>query len=279
MTDAPRDLSVDDHAGVRSDATALDLAHAAADADPDSEAARMGFYARLADGELFVLLAHEAEGRAEIVPRIFPLDDGPVVLAFDTEARLAGFSGGVAPYAALPGRVLAAQLKGRGIGLGVNLGVAPSSMLLPPEALDWLAMALDNPPDEVEARPVSFRAPKGLPQVLIAALDPALARAGILASGALLAGVVYDDGRHGHMLAFLDAVPGAEGALAKAASEALVFSGLEAGEMDVAFLSSGDAVATAMARVALRFDLSPPVREEAPRTGPGLDPARPPNLR
>ena len=261
------------------EATPLDLAHAAADADPEGEAARMGFYARLADGELFVLLQHEAEGKAEIVPRIFPLQDGPVVLAFDTEARLAGFSGGVAPYAALPGRVLAAQLKGRGIGLGVNLGVASSSMLLPPEALDWLAMALDNLPDEVEARPVSFRAPGGLPQALIAALDPALARAGNLASGAVLAGVVYDDGRHGHMLAFLDAKPGAEGALAKAASEALVFSGVEAGEMDVAFMARTDAAAISMARVGLRFELAQPEEREAPRTGPGFDPQRPPNLR
>lgn len=262
-----------------SEVTPLDQAYAAADANPQSDAARLGFYARLADGELFVLLAREAVGD-HIAPRVFDLADGPVVLAFDTEARLAGFSGGVAPYAALPGRVLAAQLKGQGIGLGVNLGVAPSSMLLPPEALDWLAMALDAAPDEFEARPVEFHPPGGLPEALIAALDPKLARAADLATGALLAGVVYEGGRRGHMLAFLDAVPGAEGALAQAAQEALIFSGVEAGEMDVAFLASGDAVAVSMARVGLRFDLAPSAADAAPvRRGPGLDPARPPNLR
>jgi SseB protein N-terminal domain len=263
------------------DTTPLDAAHAAADADPEHEGARLAFYARLADGELFVLLAREATGGSPIEPRIFPLEDGPVVLAFDTEARLAGFSGGVAPYAAMPGRVLAAQLKGRGIGLGVNLGVAPSSMLLPPEALDWLAMALDTDPMQVEARPILFHAPTGLPEALVKALDAALARAGGLATGALLAGVTYEGGRRGHMLAYLDAASGAEAALAKAASEALVFSGVEAGEMDVAFLASGDAAAVSMARVALRFDLTASdVAAPAPlKAGPGMDPARPPKLR
>lgn len=262
------------------DPTPLDLAHAAADAEPEREGARLAFYARMADGEMFVLLAREAAGGSAIEPRIFPLEGGPVVLAFDTEARLAGFTGGVAPYAAMPGRVLAAQLKGQGIGLGVNLGVAPSSMLLPPEALDWLAMALDTAPEEVQARPILFHAPTGLPEALIAALDAALARAGGLAGGALLAGVTYEGGRRGHMLAYLDVVPGAEAALAQAACEALVFSGVEAGEMDVAFLASGDPAAVSMARVALRFDLAVAVAAPAEvKAGPGMDPAKPPKLR
>jgi hypothetical protein len=260
------------------DLTPLDKAHAHADAHPDDDAARLGFFSRLADGEMFVLLQHEAAGD-RIEPRVFRLADGPVVLAFDTEARLAGFSAGVAPYAALPGRVLAGLLKGQGIGLGINLGVAPSSMLLPPEALDWLATALEPVPQEVEARPVLFHAPTGLPEPVIQALDGKLARAGALATGALLAGVTYEGGRRGHMLAYLDAVPGAEAALSQAASEALVFSGIEAGELDVAFLSSGDAAAVSMARVALRFDLA--VEEDAAPAGqaPGMNPTRPPKLR
>lgn len=258
--------------------TPLDLAHAAADARPDDDAARLGFFARLADGEMFVLLTHEAAGE-RIEPRVFDLEDGPVVLAFDTEARLAGFSAGIAPYAALPGRVLAGLLRGQGIGLGVNLGVAPSSMLLPPEALDWLATALEPVPEEVTARPILFHAPTGLPEALLTALDAKLARAGGLASGALLAGVTYEGGRRGHMLAYLDAVPGAEAALAQAASEALVFSGIEAGEMDVAFLGADEAAAVSMARVALRFDLAVVEEPRPVRAGPGMEPARPPKLR
>ena len=78
---------------------------------------------------------------------------------FDREERLASFTGGIAPYAALPGRVIAGLLKGQGIGMGVNLGIAPSSMLLPPEAMDWLAETLDGGPEEVEAKPQEFLPP------------------------------------------------------------------------------------------------------------------------
>ena len=212
-----------------------------------------------------------------VEPRVFDIEGGPVVLVFDREERLAAFTGGIAPYAALPGRVIAGLLKGQGIGLGVNLGVAPSSMLLPAEAMDWLAMALEGGPEAVEAVPEQFVAPK-VPEVLVAGLDAKLAKAGGLAVAAVLAGVVYRGGRRGHMRAFVDAMPGAEAALAGAVREALVFSGLEAGELDVAFVASGDAATEAMERAGLRFDLPLPEAIEEPRA-PGMDPARPPKLR
>lgn len=251
--------------------TLLDAAHAAVSADPENDALRLRFYERLADGEMILLLEREVAG-GRVEPRVFPLESGPVVLIFDREERLAAFSGGIAPYAALPGRVIAAMLKGQGIGLGVNLGVAPSSMLLPPEALDWLALALEAGPEVTEGRPEAFHPPKGLPEGVLAGLDAKLAKAGGLASGAVLAGVTYADGRRGHVLAFLDAAPGAEAALARAVGEALVFSGVEAGELDVVFLTSGTAAAAAVLRAGLRFDLpAPEVR--------GVDPSRPPRLR
>jgi hypothetical protein len=61
-------------------------------------------------------------------------------------------------------------------------------------------------------------------------------------------------------------------------NEALVFSGIEAGELDVAFLRASDPAAAVMARVALRFDLPSPAEPAAP-VAPGMDPARPPKLR
>jgi hypothetical protein len=256
--------------------TLLDAAHAAVSADPENEGLRLRFFERLADGEMVLLLEREAVGD-QLEPKVFELEDGPVVLVFDREERLAGFTGGIAPYAALPGRVIAGLLRGQGIGLGVNLGVAPSSMLLPPEALDWLAETLDGAPDEAEAVPESFAAPV-VPEAVIAGLDAKLARAGGLAAAAVLAAVVYRDGRRGHLLAVLDAVPGAEGALAQAMREALVFSGVEAGELDVVFLASSDPVAEAMGRVGLRFDL-PVAEAPAGPAAPGMDPERPPKLR
>lgn len=257
--------------------TPLDLAHAAVSADPGNEALRLRFFERLADGEMVLLLEREAAGES-LEPRVFDLEDGPVVLVFDREERLAAFTGGIAPYAALPGRVIAGLLKGQGIGLGVNLGVAPSSMLLPPEAMDWLAETLEEAPEEVEAKPVEFLAPR-VPESLISALDAKLAKAGGLAAAALLAGVVYQGGRRGHMLVFLDAGEGAEPALARAMGEALVFSGIEAGELDVAFLRSDEAAAAAMQRVGLRFDLPAPEATDPTPAAPGMDPSRPPKLR
>lgn len=260
--------------------TPLDLAYEAmAAADDADDTVRLRFYERLADGEMILLLETEPEADT-LSPRVFELEDGPVVLVFDTEERLAEFAGMIAPYAALPGRAVAGMLAGQGIGLGINLGVAPSSLLLPPFAVDWLAETLAHGPEEAEARPEAFHAPTGLPERLLTGLDAKLARAGGLAGHALLAGVRYEGGRQGHMLAFIDAVEGARAALARAASEALTFSGIEAGEMDVAFLGAGEPAAVAMARVALRFDLPQPVAAEpAAPQAPGMDPERPPILR
>jgi hypothetical protein len=82
------------------------------------------------------------------------------------------------------------------------------------------------------------------------------------------------------MLAFIGAAPGAEPALTRAASEALTFSGVEAGEMDVTFLAPDQPVLDRMARVALRFDLPQPAAATptAP-AAPGMDPSQPPKLR
>ena len=42
--------------------TPLDMAHALMDAAPEDDAARLRFYERVADGELFLLLETEVEG-------------------------------------------------------------------------------------------------------------------------------------------------------------------------------------------------------------------------
>ena len=247
----------------------LDAAHEGMATD----AGRLRFFERLADSELFLLLAGET-----MEPRVFELEDGPVALVFDRETRLTDFTGEPSPFAALSGRSVAALLAGRGVGLGVNLGVAPSSILIPPDAVDWLAQTLAHAPSEARERAREVRAPGDLPPALLEALDAKLPSAAGLARGAYLAGVTYEGGRRSHLLAFVDAVAGAEEALARAAGEALTFSGLEMGEMDVAFLRASDPLAARLARVGLRFDL--PLRE-APRApeAPGTNPARPPKLR
>jgi hypothetical protein len=80
------------------------------------------------------------------------------------------------------------------------------------------------------------------------------------------------------VLAFIDTVEDAEKALASAASEALTFSGIEAGMMDVLFVRSTDPLAAHLAKVGLRFDLPEPPKPHVPGA-PGMDPDRPPKLR
>ncbi|MBV2359107.1 SseB family protein [Thalassococcus sp. CAU 1522] len=261
------------------DDTALDRAFAAADATPDDDAARLRFYERLADSELFLMLAREADGDA-VEPAVFSLSDGPVVLAFDREDRLAQFAGGIVPYAALSGRIVMRLLAGQGLGLGINLDVAPSATLLPAQAIDWLAETLDHGPDETEATIEEVSAPTGLPERLLAALDAKLALAAGLAGSAWLAKVRYAGGTQGHLLGFAAAVPGAEPSLARAVNEALVFSGLDAGALDVVFLRTSDPLSASLARVGLRFDLPEPPQDRVFRpAAPGMDPDRPPKLK
>ncbi len=263
------------------DLTPLDKAHALMIADEKNDQARLGFYERLAESELFLMLAEDLNAADDAVsPEIFELEGVKYVLVFDREERLASFAGQVTPYIAVSGRTIAGMLAGQGIGLGVNLDVAPSSILLADAAVDWLHQTLGNAPDEVEEKVAELSPPKGLPETLIKALDTKLATAMGLASCAYLVGVRFAGGRNSHMLGFVDALPQAEGALASAAAEALTFSGIEAGAMDVAFFLSSDPVAARMERVGLRFDL-PQLQHSVTqmRPPPGSDPENPPKLK
>lgn len=258
--------------------TALDNAHAALLAGGEAEARR--FYRLLADAPLCLLLAEEPQGEA-ITPQVFHLSDGPVILAFDSEERLADFQEGPAPYAVLPGRVIAGQMAGQGLWLGLNLGSgAPSETLLPPEAIAHLLDLLDVAPNLTEGKAHSF-SPPTIPAALDETLRFALAGASGLAGGAVLAGVTYDTGAKGHILAFAGAAEGAEPALARAVAEALSFAGLEAAALDVVFLAPEDPSLRAIARVGRGYDIPAPAVAEAPPAPapPGSDPSRPPRLR
>ncbi|WP_299895340.1 SseB family protein [uncultured Ruegeria sp.] len=260
------------------DSTALDTAHAAMQADPQNDAARLRFFERLADSELFLMLTEEARDE-NISPELFDVADGRFVLAFDREDRLAQFAGQPVPYVALSGRALSGMLSGQGIGLGLNLETAPSSMLVPAEALGWLAEALQHSPQEVEEELSEFLPPAGLPQNLLTALDAKLATTGGLASAAYLVATKSKSGAQSHLLGFVDAIEGAEPALAKAASEALTFSGIEAGAMDVGFFTASEAAAALLAKVGLRFDLPQSQIAETVRETPGSNPDNPPILK
>ncbi len=259
-----------------SEGTPLDKAHAVIE---HSDAARLQFFALLADTELFVLLEKEAIGEM-IEPKLFAVDGQEVVLGFDSEERLAEFTGQVSAYAALPGRIVAQLLADAGMGLGLNLDVAPSSMLLGPEAMVWLHERLEaEGPGELSAQIEELCAPKGLPDVLLEALGAKLTQSAGLAEAALLAQVRYRGGANGHLLAIVGAEARAEAALARAVNEALSFSGLEAGVLDVAFFPSDAEIVARMQKLALRFEIPQATpRKIHVRAAPGSDPDKPPIL-
>ncbi len=242
------------------------------------DASRLRFYERLADAELFLLLAHEATGD-RIEPQVYPVDGENYVLVFDRIERLAEFAGQTVPYAAMSGRAVINLLARHSLGLGVNLGTAPSSILLPISAIDWLAEAIATRPSKRTERPTELHAPKSVPEPVLSGLQTKLELAAGFARQAYLAEVQYDGGRKSHILAFVDALPGAEPALSQAVSEALVFSGVEVGEIDVVFFESSDPICARLSRAGVLFDLPRPTRSASEPAAPGMDPAKPPKLR
>lgn len=240
---------------------------------------RLEFYARIAESELFLLLEQEADGE-KIEPQCFPVEGITYVLAFDTVERLSQFAEKPVPFVAVSGRSLAQMIAPFGFGLGLNLQVAPSSTLLPPTAVEWLKDTLDAAPDERVDTPFEFSAPPQLPEKLLQALDGKLALAQGLAVSAYFCGVTYESGARTALLGFVNAVPGSEDALSQTVQDALMFSGVEAGSIDVTFVNASDEAVAKMARVGLRFDIPEPV---APKSQvlqpPGSDPEKPPKLR
>ena len=256
--------------------TEIDLAHAAMEAAPENDAARLSFYERIADTELFLLLVSQPSGD-QIEPEVFDIETLKYALVFDREERLASFVGRAAPYAGVAGRGLVQMLKGQEIGLALNLDVAPSAMLIPASAVDWLSDVLRHGPDEHEAMLRDVVTPMNLPDAVQASIARKLTLVQGLANCAYFAGAIFADGSKGHILVFIDAADGHEGALAHAAGEALNFSGIEAGSMDVMFAKKGDQLHELLQKSGLLFDIPLPSAPVAPEA-PGMNPDKPPRL-
>ena len=68
--------------------------------------------------------------------------------------------------------------------------------------------------------------------------------------------------------------------VAEAISEALVFSAIEAGQLDVTFMELGDTNIAGFAKVGLKFEIPELILPAAPKPlAPGMDPETPPKLR
>ncbi len=258
-----------------SSTTALDLAVVEMQRNPD---ARFKFYERLMESEMFMVLEDEvADDMAR--PLVLDTSDCAVALIFDREERLADFAGEPVPYLALSGRKIAAMLADSDIGLGVNLGCA-SETVLGSEIVGWLADSLQGEDNIMQEKPVEISAPFNVPERLIKALDAKLANMSGVVAAAYLVAVEYETGNKSHMLALVDVTPDAQNGVAEAMSEALLFSGIEAGRLDVTFLLAQDVSLPRFAKVGLSFEIPELILPKFHETiAPGMDPEKPPKLR
>ena len=256
--------------------TELERAFRAMSASPGNDAARLAYYGVLADTALALHLEDEPEGE-DLSPVVLELGGVSYVSVFDGEDKLADHAHGVAEFASLSGRGLSQMLRGQGVGMAVDRGTR-YEMLLPPDAVDWLAGTLATGPTEGTARPVALRPPPVLPEGLESALQRKLTGAGALAETAWLAMADYDDGNEAALIVVVGARAGTEEGLAAAISEALTFSGLDNAHLDVAFADSDAPLTKRVARVGRELELSRPAPPEPP-SPPGSDPGKPPRLR
>lgn len=250
--------------------TPLDRAHGLMQAAPEDETRRLAFYAHLAEVEVFMLLDAEADGET-IEPRLIEAEGQSYVLIFDREDRLAEYANATANYIALPARTVAEMVGANGLGLAVNLGVAPSSILLPPTAVGWLNDTLAAPVEARSDGPQTVT-PARISAALLEALDRRLARAAGLASHAFLA-----DADGVLLVGIVGANEDAETALAQAIGDAAVLSGHDA-PVDVAFFNDAHPAVVRLERVGLRIDLPKPEEPPTP-AAPGSNPDTPPRLK
>lgn len=263
-------------------------------AEPDDPAARLGFIGALIASEVFVWLEAEGEGgpagdrtgAGRIRPRILALSDGRAVLAFDSEARLAGFAGQGVPYAALPGRVLVSMLAGAGeLMLALNPD-GPAPALVDAPTLAWARATFAMAPEALEVATAFEGLAPPLEPAPLAVLTGALERRLRGAPGlgaAVLAGARWQANGAPALVLALGGVPAAvQPPLAQAAAEAAALCGVLAGDdalqMDVIFPDA--ATMARLSAVGRALEISPPSPPEPEKPlPPGMDPERPPRLR
>jgi hypothetical protein len=218
--------------------TPLDRAHAAAQADGADNAAMARFYALLVETPVMVPV-HPVGEDAPISPQVFQLSTGPVALAFDEDERMTAFFDGPVEYVALTGRSLIAALAEQGIGLGLNLGDAPSAALLEAETIRWIAAEMGGEVDAMDLGGALTVSPPGsAPRSLLAALGERIAQMPGLVQEAWLVTLTPEaaEGRLALLLlpgtAARRAMPGVVTALSRAAA----VHGSEAGNVSVGVL-------------------------------------------
>lgn len=156
--------------------TSLDQAFACAESS-DEDAQIQQFYQVFVD-EIFYLLVEDEEkanfDAQTIKPLLVSIEGAQTVLIFDTEERLAEFVEQPAEFITLTGRSLVKMFVGKGVQLGLNLGVASSSMVIDAQLLDilWQDLSQDEYTlmDKQHLNDVTIHRPLNAPDILVKSL-------------------------------------------------------------------------------------------------------------
>lgn len=224
--------------------TPLDRALLAAQAPEAGDAAMARFYALLVETALCAPVTPTAED-TPIAPVVFDIAGGPVALAFDDDSRMVAFFEQATDYVTLTGRSLIGALAESGLGLGLNLGDAPSAVLLDSETVRWIAAEMGGAVEALDLTgALVVGTPSGAPRALLAALSERIAQMPGLVAEAWLVSLAADGQTTGLAVLWRPA-PAASRAIAGVVTvlgRAAAVHGAEAGSVAVGVVAEGDAL-------------------------------------
>jgi len=218
------------------------------------EAELWQFYETLAEARVYVLLDQAVdEGKYE--PKVFSLKEASYLLAFDVPEQADELTGSNASTSPTLGMDLFKLLRGRKIGLGINMGGTTSATLISGETIDMICAYYDGTAGEplvADADTSQFRAllaPQNFPDSLQNALTDNLAPLQGTYNKVVLLKAEYEEGKTGYIVAVSGAADAGRGAIAAAADAALATSRRGDIQLDVAFLALDDPMTNRIERV------------------------------
>ncbi|MDT2075476.1 MAG: SseB family protein [Planktomarina sp.] len=247
------------------------------EAAPDDTTRFSAVIERLVDAEVFLAL-EATTSDVEVKPRTVLLNAQEYIAIYDTELRLAEAIGGEAEYLTVSGRALVQMLESQNVGIALNPGTTAIGYIFELETLRWLALSLDERPNEMSEQITQVSPPPVLSPKALDALSIKLTAAQGLAEYAVLVEATGLNGAKNPTLFFVGLVPDAQADLAKLIQEYLQFSEQGSLAWDISYLAPTHSIVDKLLHVGLRFDL-PAAEVAVDRPAPGSVPGQPPILR
>lgn len=254
--------------------TRLDVVYQRMQSSPESETAGLRFYEAFCDANLCVLI------NADTSMQVFETSQGKIVLAFDTDERVAEFISEATEFIKIAGRDLVMQLLASETGIGLNLNVAPTSQILSPDILTWLSEFLAESSSFSIDQVVAISPPDQWLDDHKTAISTQLEKyAGMIAS-AYFCSVTYSDNTVADAVFIVDCDPTTEAVLFTALVESQKFLDKNTAEIAIKFISPDNQEFPEICRVGEEIVISKltVIHTSAP-TAPGMDPDKPPKLR